>query len=110
MIFQILANGNNFFQIDLFSLAISAFLIAAIVIGLIVFTWKKIAETETMKYEFLTIIAHKFRTPLTSLKWSVEGLLSSNIDSSAKEAVENIGNSAEKLISLTGTMIELTDN
>jgi len=34
----------------------------------------KANEAEKVKYEFLTVVAHKFRTPLTRIRWASEAL------------------------------------
>ncbi len=63
-----------------------------------------------MKYEFVTIIAHKFRTPLTQIKWLLESILSDEEDSFKKESLQNIGKSTETLIGLTNALVELTNS
>lgn len=72
--------------------------------------WSLISKNETLKYEFVTIIAHKFRTPLTFMKWATDELIATEQDSYKKENLEGIKESNDKLIKLTGTLIELTDN
>lgn len=72
--------------------------------------WDKLHEEETMKYEFVTIIAHKFRTPLSQIKWLMEGVMEKERDSYIIEDLKNIVQSNEQLISLTNTLIEVTDS
>ncbi len=38
------------------------------------FLWQSDLEDEMSKHEFITIITHKFRTPLTGIKWAIETL------------------------------------
>jgi len=71
--------------------------------------WRKMQENEIMKYEFITIIAHKFRTPLTQLKWLIEGLMETEQDTSSRENLGNMKQSTDRLINMTGTLIELTN-
>ena len=71
--------------------------------------WRKVRDTERMKYEFITIIAHKFRTPLTTTKWLLENMTVSETDSTVKENFTDLQKSNERLIALTGTLIELTN-
>ena len=68
------------------------------------------SRNERRRYEFITIIAHKFRTPLTHIKWSTENILEGNLDAYQKQGFADIRNANEKLIKLTGTLIELTDS
>lgn len=72
--------------------------------------WGKINENETLKYEFITIIAHKFRTPLTQVKWLIEGLLGSETDSFKRESLAEMGKANDNLIKMTGSLVELTDS
>ena len=85
-------------------------IIAAIIIALSRYIWNKLHRNEALKYEFITIIAHKFRTPLTTIKWSMDELISSEQDPYKRKSFEDIRQSNEKLIKLTGTLIELTDS
>jgi signal transduction histidine kinase len=70
----------------------------------------KINENENLKYEFITIIAHKFRTPLTQIKWLSEALVAEEQDSYKKQSLQDVGRSTQQLIDLTGTLVELTDS
>ena len=68
------------------------------------------SRNERERYEFITIIAHKFRTPLTHIKWSTENILEGTLDAYQKQSFMDIRGANEKLIKLTGTLIELTDS
>ncbi len=81
-----------------------------IVIIIILTIIKKIGVSEALKYEFITIIAHKFRTPLTQVKWVSEELLKSERDPYKHQSIQDMQQSNEKLIKLTNTLIELTDS
>jgi two-component system phosphate regulon sensor histidine kinase PhoR len=70
---------------------------------------RKIRESEDLKYEFITIIAHKFRTPLTQIKWLTEGLMDKVAEPYAKQSLQEIESANDNLIKLTSTLIELTD-
>lgn len=39
------------------------------IILVLLFFWQREKQIDDLKYEFLTIITHKFRTPLVSIKW-----------------------------------------
>lgn len=65
-------------------------------------------EGEKFKYDFITIIAHKFRTPLTQIKWILDDMRD-DPDPHRRENFVRIRSSNEKLINLTGTLIELTN-
>lgn len=84
-------------------------LISAIAIVTIGFLWRKLMKNELLRYEFITIMAHKFRTPLTHIKWTSETLLSGETDPYKQENLKDMQTSNQKLIDLTGTLIELID-
>ncbi|MDE2041358.1 MAG: HAMP domain-containing histidine kinase [Patescibacteria group bacterium] len=84
-------------------------IIALLLAALANVIWKKLHEDENMKYEFITIIAHKFRTPLTTVKWLLENMLNDETDPQRRENFMDMKTSNEKLIALTGTLIELTN-
>ncbi len=68
------------------------------------YLWYKFREGDILKYELITVITHKFRTPLTRIKWSVESLKSSSSEEDIKEASKEIEYSAQKLIELTNML------
>jgi signal transduction histidine kinase len=97
-------SGENSTAIIIFGISIFIFLI------LIIYALaRKLIVGEKLKYEFITIIAHKFRTPLTHVKWSSDELVKNEQDPYKKQSLIDIQQSNEKLIKLTGTLIELTD-
>jgi signal transduction histidine kinase len=50
-------------------------LVSSIVaVAIAVLVWKKMREGDLLKYEFITIATHKFRTPITVIKWSADVL------------------------------------
>ena len=65
---------------------------------------------DRMKSEYVTIMSHKFLTPLTNIKWSADFLLGNDMDiNRKKENVENILNNAEKLVKLTSYLLNITE-
>jgi len=84
--------------------------VGSILLLLIRVVWQKLAKNELMKYEFITIVAHKFRTPLTHIKWSSGELASTEVDPYRKQTLMDLQESNEKLIKLTNTLIEITDS
>jgi signal transduction histidine kinase len=83
---------------------------AIITAWLAIFIWKKSKESDLLKYEFLSVITHKFRTPLTRIKWSAETI--AGVSPSNEEivnAVQTIKESNEELVELTDTLTTLGD-
>jgi len=71
--------------------------------------WRKRQRHEVIQHEFISIIAHKFRTPLTQVKWLIETILANEQDPYRKQDLKNIRESNEKLIVLMETLISLTN-
>lgn len=79
----------------------------AVTIGIII--WRRLREGDLLKYEFITTITHKFRTPLTHIKWSSDNLLKSNLVEPDREQVEHIKIAGIKLIELTNLLVKLPE-
>jgi signal transduction histidine kinase len=110
MNFQLLINGSPYLSGEIPNLIIIIAVVLIVLVVLIDLIWRKLRENEKLKYEFITIIAHKFRTPLTSVKWACDALFPIETDEFKKENFHAIQESNEKLIALTGTLIEITDS
>lgn len=88
---------------------ISSLILSLVVsIGLI-FIWRKIRETDLLKYEFINIITHKFRTPLTAIKWSSDSLLE-NVPENFKKDIELIRKSTRSLVDLTNILVGVSNS
>ena len=66
--------------------------------------WKKSVETEKLKYEFITVAAHKLRTPLTEIKWGIDSL-SGNLSPNDKNLIMGIRNSNNRLLELANQLL-----
>lgn len=55
-------------------------------------------------------MAHKFRTPLTHIKWISDELVGTVQDQRIKEGLEQIRRAGTNLVGLTTTLLELTDS
>jgi signal transduction histidine kinase len=71
--------------------------------------WKKAHITDRIKFDFISVIVHKFRTPLTSARWATEELLSRETDPEKKSLIQAISTSHERLSSLMSTLIDLAN-
>ena len=86
-------------------------LIPVAIIAIIVFLigsliWQKLHENENLKYEFITIITHKFRTPLTLIKWTLEDLVKNEPDSFRRQSLLQVQRSNEDLVKMIAALIE----
>lgn len=73
--------------------------------------WGQIRKTDILKYQFINIISHKFRTPLTYVKWETDAILKEEVLSDKlKEKLANISERNEHLIELTNTLVTLAES
>lgn len=65
---------------------------------------------DRMKTEYVTIMSHKFLTPLTNIKWSADFLLNEDVDEKKKEEnLKNILNNTDKLVKLTSYLLNIAE-
>lgn len=83
-------------------------LITAVTIGIMALY--TLRQNAALKYEFITIIAHKFRTPLSHIKYLSQMFVENEKDSLQLENMKELQKSNEQLISMTGTLIELAES
>ncbi len=79
--------------------------LVSVLIG--IFVWERIRETEKLKYEFINNVTHKFRTPLTHIKWLAEELRNEPDLKTRNSEVEQIQYSAMRLFELTNILIDV---
>lgn len=109
MDFEIFINNSSFVAGNTFGVIFFLIIAAGLLYLVIRRIRNRFKQGETLKYEFITIIAHKFRTPLSSCKWLLEEMSSEASDPRTQESLFQMKQMNEKLISLTGTLIEMTN-
>lgn len=87
--------------------------IVPLIAGLTVFVigylfWQKSKEAERLKYEFITVAAHKLRTPLTHIKWVADALLLNVQTKEARRLIYEIKKSDDRLVELADILLETT--
>jgi len=80
--------------------------IVAVFIGLI--AWNRIREVDVLKYQFIDVVTHKFRTPITHIRWSVDNLKTPQSDADRAESLEQISGAATRLYELTDSLIGIS--
>lgn len=68
--------------------------------------WNKSHEADLLKYEFVTIMAHRLRTPLTRIKWMVEALLPKTQGDNEQKFLHEVSGSTNELIELVDVMLK----
>ena len=63
-------------------------MILFIIAFLVVQSFEKLAEANRMKSEFITIVSHQLRAPLSNLGWALEFLMSGNSGKIEKDQIE----------------------
>jgi len=69
-------------------------------------SFERLAEASRMKSEFINIISHQLRSPLTNIKWTFELLTSKEIEMPSGKVEEYLNNVKENI----ARMVELIDN
>lgn len=65
---------------------------------------------DKMKSEYITVMSHKFLTPLNGIKWIAPSLLQDDIDKGDKTRfINNIIKSTDRLIELTSLLLKITE-
>ena len=110
-IINIINLGNNYFltRNPNFSPWLLPFFSSIVAVAIGTFVWRKIKEVEALKYEFLTVITHKFRTPLTYIKWSLDELRGNPTPAERDRSVEQIRRANVKLVELTNVLIDMSE-
>ena len=82
-----------------------------IVLLVLIFTisWKRNKKEQNLKQEFITSVAHKFRTPLTHIKWASENLSSRLTTEDDKAQLNYIKNAEEKLLELSSLLMNISE-
>jgi signal transduction histidine kinase len=83
---------------------------ALLAVSASVIVWRGLREGDVLKAEFITTVTHKFRTPLTYIKWATDNLASGNLsDEDRKNQIEYIRAANEKLVELTNILTTASD-
>lgn len=78
--------------------------------NIVVRSFEKVASASRMKTEFVSIVSHQLRSPLTALKWSLNllGSKESNLSSNEREYLEIVREGNERMIKLVNDLLNVT--
>lgn len=102
LIFDTLRNILPNTVIPPFTVAVAS-VILLIILGL--WVWIRERRFEVLKYEFVNIVTHKFRTPLTYVNWSIENLKKNQTTDERADSIRQIENASNRLIELMDILI-----
>lgn len=99
---------NNFLIANYsdFPIWIIPLLSGLVVVGVGVAVWRQIRNADILKYEFINNISHKFRTPLTRIRWLSEELRNSQDQLEKNQTIEQIQSASMRLFELTNIVID----
>jgi len=92
-----------------FPLWVTAFVSSILTVTLSVFVWRSLRKNDLLRYEFITTVTHKFRTPLTHIKWSAENLSKLRMSQEANGELDNIVSANSKLVELTNLLVNASE-
>ncbi|OGZ44653.1 MAG: hypothetical protein A2756_05580 [Candidatus Ryanbacteria bacterium RIFCSPHIGHO2_01_FULL_48_27] len=84
-------------------------MILFIISHVVVRSFERIALASKAKAEFVSIISHQLRSPLTSIKWLIETLVkdSGKIDEQSKPYLKTVNDYNERMIRLVNDLLEV---
>lgn len=103
--------GINLVEPEVVIVMVCGVTVVLLVIGhSLVNSFARVAEANRMKSEFVSIVSHQLRTPLSALKWSLD-LLRGNrlgeINAKQKEYLDIINDSGIKMIRLVNDLLNV---
>jgi signal transduction histidine kinase len=85
-----------------------SFSIGGVLVGASAFIFRRIRQTDILRYEFMNIMTHKFLTPLNRIKWSAEELRKMNRPEE-EQFISIIAKDSERLIEMMKLLSFLGD-
>ena len=76
-----------------------------IILLIFIFLWQIDLEDERSKQEFITIITHKFRTPLTAIKWAIETLRNDITIQQKEDILVQMENSNQRIMEIVDLVV-----
>jgi two-component system sensor histidine kinase VicK len=82
-------------------------LVSVLIAGIIsLFFCEEVIENEKIKHDFVTIVTHKFRTPITGMKWALDNLKDNSLTQQERiDVVRRMEQSTERLLEIVDLMV-----
>lgn len=93
------------FPVWIFPLILS---IVVVTIGIII--WRQLRMSDVLKSEFISTVTHKFRTPLTHIRWASENLEKLPMSDEAKTELDYIQTANNNLVELTNLLVNISES
>jgi signal transduction histidine kinase len=78
-----------------------------ILLILVAAVWVRERRFEVSKYEFVNVVTHKFRTPLTYITWSIENLKKNQTEEEKHVSINQIESATSRLVEMTDILINM---
>ena len=72
--------------------------------------WKRIRKVDKLKQEFLTVAAHRLRTPLTRMRWNVAGLEEEVATEKGRESLNLIKGTVDDLVGVVNKFLDAAES
>ncbi len=85
--------------------------IFTIISFLIIKSFEKLAESNRLKSEFVSIASHQLRTPLTGIKWAINLMMSEDVerlDEEKSDRLKTIKESNQRMIDLVNDLLNIS--
>lgn len=102
---------GSYFSNDLALVALGDLLTTTVLLVIsfvITRNFEKLAEISRMKSEFIGVVTHQLRSPLTNLKWTIEFLTSNDFNGDhtrQEEYYSNLRENVRRMVELTDTLL-----
>lgn len=75
-----------------------------------IFAWNTIKNSEALKYDFITTVTHKFRSPISRIVWAIEGVRDQgNLNDIQKTALRSLEYSTNSILKMVDLMTHISD-
>lgn len=76
-----------------------------VIVAIFYFIWRDEVEKDMAREEFVAVITHKFRTPLTGVKWAIEALRNDVTEQQKQDILVHMENSNQRLLEIVDLMV-----
>jgi len=102
--------GNRYIEdlliVDLIVIALS--LVMFLISFAVTNSFERLAEANRMKSEFVRIVSHQLRTPLTNFKWTLESMPSKDQKSEQARNLEILRENSKRMEELVGDLVTVS--
>ena len=85
-------------------------ILSIVVVSIGVLVWRQLRLSDVLKSEFISTVTHKFRTPLTHIRWASENLAKLPLGDEAKIELEYIQTANNNLVELTNLLVNISES